>query len=242
MHIIPVPDADELDRYSIAVAENNHMNLPGAAENAAQVKPRPGVKPQPVPVRMGEPSVFDHVVFIIKENRSYDQYFGDLAKGNGDPSLHVYGDDVVPNQRKLAQEFVLLDNFYANGGNSADGHQWVTQATETDYTHWAADGGRSYPKNGDDPLAFANSGFLWDHLAQHHKSFVDFGEYVGELQSQFKWSNADDNRLRAKLLTEYTQGRRDFSGMFDTKAPIARLNLYLVKDFPGVFLAMFSGR
>jgi hypothetical protein len=181
---------------------------------------------------MGEPSVFDHVVFIIKENRSYDQYFGDLSKGNGDPTLHVYGDDVIPNQRKLAQEFVLLDNFYANGGNSADGHQWVTQGTETDYTHWAADGGRSYPKNGDDPLAFASSGFLWDHLAQHHKTFADFGEYEGELQSQFKWSDADDNRLRAKLLTEYTQGQRDFSGMFHTVAPIARLNQYVVKDYP----------
>ena len=168
VHIIPVPDADELDRYSIAVADNNHMNLPGAALAAsdAQEQAAARVKPQPVPARMGEPSLFDHVVYIIKENRSYDQYFGDLPKGNGDPSLHVYGDDVVPNQRKLAQEFVLLDNFYANGGNSADGHQWVTQATETDYTHWAADGGRSYPKNGDDPLAFAGSGFLWDHLAR----------------------------------------------------------------------------
>ena len=91
------------------------------------------------------------------------------------------GDDVIPNQRKLAREFVLLDNFYANGGNSADGHQWVTQAAETDYTYWPGYTGRSYPKNGDDPLAFANSGFLWDNALLRKRTFADFGEFAGVL-------------------------------------------------------------
>ena len=230
VHIIPVPDADELDRYSIAVAENSHLQLKSAvlAAGSLQEKPRSGARPQPVPARMGEPSTIDHVVYIIKENRSYDQYFGSLGKGNGDPSLNQYDVSVIPNHRKLAQEFVLLDNFYANGGNSADGHQWVTQAAETDYTYWPGYNGRSYPKNGDDPLAFAGSGFLWDHLVAHHKTFADFGEYEGEMGGK-------DGGMRARLLDEYKQGS-DFEGAFATRAPIARLNQYVVKDFPNYSL------
>jgi Phosphoesterase family len=226
VHVIPVPDADELSRYSIAVAENNHMYLGDdlQATGVLQAKPNLNAKARPVPARPGEPSTIDHVVYIIKENRSYDQYFGSLGKGNGDPSLNMYGDDIIPNQRKLARDFVLLDNFYANGGNSADGHQWLTQAAETDYAYWPGYNGRSYPKNGDDPLAFAGSGFLWDHLAAHHKTFADFGEYVGEM-------GAKSGEFRAKLLDEYKQGS-EFAGMFATEAPIARLNQYLIPDYP----------
>jgi YVTN family beta-propeller protein len=224
VHIIPVPDEDQLARYSIAVAENNHMSLQSDFLTAAQQRPVTSAASRPIPARAGERSTIDHVVYIIKENRSYDQYFGSLGKGNGDPSLDVYGDEVIPNQRKLARDFVLLDNFYANGGNSADGHQWVTQAAETDYTYWPGYNGRSYPKNGDDPLAFAGSGFLWDNLSAHHRSFADFGEFVGEMAEK---NSAD----RASMLNEYKQGS-EFVGNFATKAPIARLNHYLVPDYP----------
>ena len=230
VHIIPVPDADELARYSIAVAENNHMRLQGDLQVASesQTSRAARAKPQPVPDRAGEPSTIDHVVYIIKENRSYDQYFGSLGKGNGDPSLNVYDDSVIPNQRKLARDFVLLDNFYANGGNSADGHQWVTQAAETDYTYWPGYNGRSYPKNGDDPLAFAGSGFLWDHLAAQHKTFADFGEYVGQMSGK-------DDAVRIDLLNRYKNGDQ-FIDTFSTKAPIARLNQFLIADYPAYAL------
>ena len=224
VHLIPVPDEDELSRYSIAVAENNHMNLQGELQAVADLKPNPNAKPRPVPGRVGEPSTIDHIVYVIKENRSYDQYFGSLGKGNGDPSLDMYQDDVIPNQRKLARDFVLLDNFHANGGNSADGHQWLTQAAETDYAYWPGYDGRSYPKNGDDPLAFAGSGFLWDHVVAHKKTFADFGEYEGQMGGK-------DGDLRAKLLANYKQGS-DFTGTFSTQAPIAHLNQYVAKDYP----------
>jgi YVTN family beta-propeller protein len=225
VQIVPVPGEDELGRYSIAVAQNNHMSLKSdLLAGAAQQKPNPFAAPRPIPAHPGEPSMIDHVVYIIKENRSYDQYFGSLGKGDGDPSLDTYGDDIIPNQRKLARDFVLLDNFYANGGNSADGHQWVTQAAETDYTYWPGYNGRSYPKNGDDPLAFAGSGFLWDHLSEHHKTFADFGEYVGEMEGK-------NSTLRAKLFDEYKRGS-EFVDAFATKAPIARLNQYLIPDYP----------
>lgn len=226
VHIIPVPDADELSRYSVAVAEDNHMALRSELLPAAEThqEPNRAAKPQPVPARLGEPSTIDHVVYIVKENRSYDQYFGSLGKGNGDPSLNQYADEIIPNQRRLAQQFVLLDNFYANGGNSADGHQWLTQAAETDYTYWPGYNGRSYPKNGDDPLAYANSGFLWDPLSARHRTFADFGEFVGEM-------GAKSGDFRNSLLQQYRQGS-DFVGVFKTKAPIARLNQYIVPDFP----------
>ena len=133
----------------------------------------------------------------------------------------MVGDDVIPNQRKLAREFVLLDNFYANGGNSADGHQWVTQAAETDYTYWPGYIGRSYPKNGDDPLAFSNSGFLWDNALLRKRSFADFGEFAGVLAGM----------KRLKLLEEYKNGS-DFRDTFKSVAPIAPLNNYLITDYP----------
>ncbi|MGO9012887.1 MAG: alkaline phosphatase family protein [Bryobacteraceae bacterium] len=224
LHVIPIPDPAQLAGYTAAVGENNRLGLRNGAKARPAVAAR-ATTPLPVPMRAGDPSLIDHVVYIVKENRSYDQYFGDLGKGNGEPTLQQFGDDVVPNQRKLAREFVLLDNFYANGGNSADGHQWVTQASETDYTYWPGYGGRSYPKNGDDPLAYASSGFLWDNALLRNRTFEDYGEFVGNLPGMH----------RLKLLDDYKNGA-DFQGTFQTVAPIAPLNRYLVKDFPAYSL------
>ncbi len=150
--------------------------------------------------------------------------FGNIGRGNGDPSLEVYGEDVAPNQRRLAREFVLLDNFYATGGNSGDGHQWVTQANETDYTYWPGYNGRSYPKNGDDPLAYSNSGFLWDNALRHRKTFANFGEFAGYIP-KLKLTE------RNKLLDEYKAGL-EFHDRFMTVAPIIPLSKYTVKDYP----------
>jgi YVTN family beta-propeller protein len=223
VHVIPVPDTAQLAGYSVAVAENNHVALKGQGLATAEEK-RSVPAARPVPVRAGDPSPLEHIVYIIKENRSYDQMFGDLGKGNGDPSLQVYGDDVAPNQRKLAREFVLLDNFYATGGNSGDGHQWVTQASETDYSYWPGYGARSYPKNGDDPLAFANSGFIWDNAVNGTKTFADFGEFVGFIPKM-------QLKERMKLLEEYKSGN-DFVARFNTVAPISPLNKWVAKDYP----------
>src|ERR1022692_4432234 len=75
----------------------------------------------------------EHVIYIVKENRSYDQVLGDMKEGNGDPSLVLFGENVTPNEHKIARQFVLLDNFYVNGDVSADGHSWSTAAIATDY-------------------------------------------------------------------------------------------------------------
>ena len=111
------------------------------------------VKPVPVPERAGEPSSIEHVVYIIKENKTYDQVLGDIGKGNSEPKLCVLGREITPNHHALAEQFVLLDNYYCNGVLSADGHQWATQGYATDYLEKAFGGfPRSYPYTGDDPL------------------------------------------------------------------------------------------
>ncbi len=87
----------------------------------------------PIPKKVGDASPIKHVIYVIKENRTYDQLFGDMKEGNGDPSLCLFGDKVTPNHHKLARQFVLLDNFYVDGEVSADGHQWSMGAYATDF-------------------------------------------------------------------------------------------------------------
>jgi YVTN family beta-propeller protein len=121
----------------------------------------------------------DHVFYIIKENKTYDQVLGDLGQGNGDPSLTQYGWNVTPNHHRLARDFVTLDNFYTSGIVSADGHQWVTQSFVTDYIERAfGRWPRSYPFTGNDPLAFASTGFLWDNAKRAGLSVRVFGEFA----------------------------------------------------------------
>jgi YVTN family beta-propeller protein len=134
-------------------------------------------KPAPVPARLGEPSVFDHVVYIIKENRTYDQIFGDLPQGNSDPGLCMFGREVTPNHHALVEEFVLLDNYYCNGVLSADGHAWAMEGYVTDYLEKSFGGfTRSYPFSGDDPISFSATGFIWDQVLLHGLSFRNYGE------------------------------------------------------------------
>jgi YVTN family beta-propeller protein len=216
--VVDVPDAAQLASYTTAVLENNRQPLraTGAAPNAS-------AKPKAIPVRAGEPSLIEHVVYIIKENRTYDQLFGDLPRGNGDASLVMFGEDVTPNQRRLAQEFVLLDNFYATGGNSADGHQWATQANETSYCLWPGYTGRSYPFDGTDPIAYSSGGFLWDYALARKKTVRVYGEYAGRM--------AEPIPLRQQLLEQWMRGE-DFSTRWKITAPIAGLNKILATNYP----------
>ena len=183
----------------------------------------PATKAVALPARSGDPSLIEHVVYIIKENRTYDQVFGDIGKGNSEPSLTMFGRDVTPNQHKLAEQFVLLDNFYATGGNSADGHQWATQANETAYCLWPGYEGRSYPYNGTDPLAYSSSGFLWDYALARGRTVRVYGEYAGALP--------DDQKTRHELLAGWRNGEK-FRGRWNIKAPIAKLNTILAPYFP----------
>ncbi len=226
VNIVPIPDAAQLASYTTAVYENNHLTgilaaaLPGTSSSARTPKPAPAA----VPARAGDPSLIEHVVYIIKENRTYDQLFGDLEKGNGDPSLVMFGADVTPNHRCLAEQFVLLDNFYATGGNSGDGHQWVTQANETAYCLWPGYVGRSYPFDGTDPIAYSDSGFIWDAALRLKKTVRVYGEYAGRLPES-------DIRQRAILLDRWNRGD-DFTRDWKITAPLKPLNRILAANFP----------
>jgi YVTN family beta-propeller protein len=215
--IIPIPDFFQLSNYTAAVLLNNRMTPRAVASAAA-------ANPMPIPARSGDPSQIEHILLIVKENRSYDQVFGDIEKGNGDPSLVMFGRDVTPNQHRLAEEFVLLDNFYATGGNSADGHQWITQANETDYALWPGYGGRSYPFDGTDPIAYSKAGFLWDYALARHRSVRVYGEYAPSTRIPASGRQA--------LLTRWKNGD-DFSHDWTTTSPIPPLNGVLMHNFPG---------
>ena len=221
VNVVTIPDPAQLDSYTTAVAENNRIAT--ARQQLSSVQSS-GAPPLPVPSRAGDRSLIEHVVYIIKENRTYDQVFGDLRKGNGDPSLVMFGEDVTPNHRKLATEFVLLDNFYATGGNSGDGHQWVTQAAETSYALWPGYVGRSYPFDGTDPLAYANTGFLWDLARARGKTVKVYGEYAGRLPES-------DLTERATLLDRWQRGD-DLSRHWTITAPLAPLNAVLARNYP----------
>ncbi len=218
VHVVPVPDRGQLASYTTAVAENNHLHL------AAAPQPRTA-KPQPVaiPERSGDPSLIEHVVYIIKENRTYDQVFGGMEKGNGDPSLVMFGPDVTPNHHRLADQFVLLDNFYANGGNSGDGHQWVTQANETGYCLWPGYTGRSYPFDGSDPVAYSKAGFIWEAALSMKKTVRVYGEYAGRMSGI--------TQSREELLKRWEAGE-SFANEWHITAPIAPLNGILARNYP----------
>jgi hypothetical protein len=171
--VIRSPGKKELKAYTdTAIAVNNLSRATLSRE-----KPRDGIAPKPVPDRIGEPSVFKHVIYIIKENRTYDQILGDMKQGNGDPALCIYGADITPNTHKLSEEFMLLDNFYVSGKSSAEGHQWTDASIVTDYIEknmraWF----RSYPHVQTDALVYAPTGFLWDNATANRKKVKIYGE------------------------------------------------------------------
>jgi YVTN family beta-propeller protein len=179
LSLISIPNADALARDTQTVLDNCRRR----DAVAALEKPRTGVAPVPVPKRVGEPSVFKHVIYIIKENRTYDQVLGDIKEGNGDPDLCVFGHQVTPNQHKMCREFALLDNTYCSGINSAEGHQWTDSAFATDYIERSYCGfPRSYPDGMEekdvDALAYAPTGFIWDNALAHGKTLRDYGEFT----------------------------------------------------------------
>ena len=169
---VAIPSPVVLQRYTHQVHDD--FQIPQSLR--AWEKKRDRRKKVPVPRRPDETSVFEHVVYIIKENRTYDQVFGDLPYGNNDPNLCIFGREVTPNQHALAEQFVLLDNYYCNGVNSADGHSWATEGYVTDHLEKSFGGfTRSYTW-GDDPLNYSSSGFIWDNALLHGLTFRNYGE------------------------------------------------------------------
>ncbi len=161
--IIKGPRRGALKKHTRTVVAVNQLSR---IEQTA-LPPRPDIKPVPVPERTGEPSVFKHVLYIIKENRTYDQVLGDMPGGDGDSTLCVFGKMVTPNAHKISKDFLLMDNFSVAGKCSGEGHQWTDASIVTDYIERNIWGWfRSYPHVQTDALVYAPTGFLWDQAVQ----------------------------------------------------------------------------
>jgi YVTN family beta-propeller protein len=180
LSLVPLPSKKGLAAFTqIALA---NLRYPLLAQ--ARLPARTNQPARPVPERVGEPGVFQHVVYIIKENRTYDQVLGDVKEGNGNADLCVFGERVTPNQHQLVRDFTLLDNTYCCGILSADGHQWADAAFATDYVEREFAGWpRSYPAGGagldtKDALAYSPAGFIWNNALAHGKTVRDFGEFT----------------------------------------------------------------
>ncbi len=177
--VIPVPAGPGLAAMTARVVQNNGFD----ETHDRLAEGRAGVPPRAIPRRAGDPSLIKHVIYIIKENRTYDQVLGDVRGGNGDPSLVFFGPDVAPNHHRLATEFVLFDNFYVNADVSPDGHNWSDAAIANDYVqkNWPAtysNRGRDYDYEGSQPAAYPRSGFLWDAAQRAKITYRIYGEFT----------------------------------------------------------------
>jgi YVTN family beta-propeller protein len=190
--IIPLSSLN-LPAMTTQVLYNNHWDLTENIEAASGGSSK--TPPTAIPAKIGDPSLIKHVFVVIRENRTYDQILGDVAAGNGDASLAVFGVSsplagnatydpagytvITPNAHSLVQRFPLLDNYYDPSRQSADGHNWITQAMapysdDIQSPDWL----RDYPSNGGEALAYQKVGHLWDQAAKYKVSFENFGEYI----------------------------------------------------------------
>lgn len=177
--VIDPPDLAALAAYSDTVLKNS----PYRDALLDRVETGEG---NPVPARPGDPSPIQHVIYIVKENRTYDQVLGDLGKGNGDKSLTLFGENISPNHHKLAREFVLFDNFYVNADVSADGHNWSTSAIAPDYVQkmWPnsyAARRRHYDYEGGEPAALPPAGYIWTNAAAAGITLRSYGWWVNNI-------------------------------------------------------------
>ncbi len=231
LSLVPVPSAKELPSLSEEVSRNLRRD----AILASQQPARPGMTPLPVPERIGEPSVFKHVIYILKENRTYDQVLGDDPRGNGRADLCIFGKDITPNLHKIAREFVLLDNTYCSGILSADGHLWSTTAYATDYMEKSFAGfPRSYPdgmdENGYDALAYSPAGFLWDNILKHGKTLRNFGEFAAPV---VKWKDPEKKGSPSFTACYRTWKGKSEEVLFGCATEVESLKPYTPKDYVG---------
>ncbi|MBT8160669.1 MULTISPECIES: beta-propeller fold lactonase family protein [Arthrobacter] len=189
--LVDTPNTEQLDKYTQQVRSNNGFDKGddgGRGSQSGQGNQGQRSPETIVPRRPGEDSPIKHVIYVVKENRTYDQVFGDMGKGNGDPSQAIFGKDVTPNHHKLADQFVTLDNFYANGEVSQNGWQWATQASSNPYNETGtaqgyAGNGSQYDSEGYHPDVAAagpdpSHAYLWDKLAQNKIPFRNYGQFV----------------------------------------------------------------
>jgi len=222
-------DADVATWTSTVFAQN------GWGDSGTDVKQATGTKAKavPVPTRIGDPSTIKHVFLLVKENRTYDQVYGDMPQGNGDASLAQFGAKVTPNQHALAQQFGLYDNTYDIGTNSAEGHNWIMQGDDPEYTESSAgEYVRSYDTE-DDVLGHQRSGFLWTAVQAAGDTVRNYGEFT---QFETKPATATWQQYYCAATSVDAGGDpaqlTDPSIKQDTESPIPSLNAITDHDYP----------
>jgi len=223
----PLPSDRQIGRYTDTVFAQNGWGHGDVTQGNG------GARPVPVPARLGDPSTIKHVFLLVKENRTYDQVYGDDSRGNGDPTLAQFGAKVTPNQHALAKQFGLYDNVYDIGTNSAEGHNWLMQGDNPEYTESSAgEYIRSYDTE-DDVLGHQRSGFLWTGVESAGNSVRNFGEFT-----QFETKPADATWQKYYCVARSVDGGSDPAALTDpsvrqdTESPIPSLNSITNHDYP----------
>ena len=232
--IVPIPNKTELALDTKKVAENNHWDL--AVNIASAGNPDPKATPVAIPAHIGEPSLIKHVFMIIRENRTYDQMLGDVAAGNGDAELAVFGGKDTPNMHDLVKRFPLLDNFYDPSRQSADGHQWIVESMapyQDDIQ--APDWIRSYPGgNAGDSLAYTKNGFVFQEAVQAGLSLKIYGEYSENeffptKQGHPSWLQFYNDSLAFEAGTEK---KLKYQNAIQVESSVPVVSDHLIKNFP----------
>ena len=212
------------------------------------VRAKPPKSPSIVPSEVSAGSPIKHVIYVIKENRTYDQVFGDIKKGNGDPSLTLFGEEVTPNHHAIANQWVLLDNLYCDGEVSVDGHSWSNSAYATDYNEkmWPPQyGGHSQTMRA--AAYVPASGHLWDLAARKGLTYRSYGEYaarasdgttmdaapgvgglVGHVAPKYKLPGMRDTDNVREFIREFDEYEKNF----DSPDPNKRLPNFIVMSMP----------
>ncbi len=196
---LDVPDSNKLAAYTRQVMSNTPYR------DALIMRPLKAPKPgtNPIPSRLGDPSPIKHILYIIKENRSYDQVMGDIKGGNGDPSLTIFGEKITPNIHALAKQYVLLDNLYCNGDVSGNGHPWSTAAYGTDIGErsWMLDYGGKAPWSISDLDLYPPVGRIWDVCERMGKTFASY---------YYTWTTSNTHRHMPADWEKVLNQKRDF--------------------------------
>ncbi len=207
-------------------------------------KARASAQPSVIPSAVGQGSPIEHVIYIIRENRTYDQVLGDLPRGNGDPRLTLFGRKITPNGHALAEQFATFDNFYADGEVSVDGHSWSNSAYATDFNEkwWPANYG-SHSKTLAAPAYVPAAGHIWDLARRKGLTYRSYGEYAsrvsdgtgmeasqgadglqGHVSKSYRGFEARDTENLAVFLKEFDQ----FEASFDNPDASVRLPNFIV--------------
>ncbi len=195
-------DAAKLDEYTDIVMGNTpYRDSMLDAVNTGEGNP--------IPWAPGQKSPIEHVIYIVKENRTYDQVLGDIGKGNSDPALTLFGENISPNHHKLAREFVLFDNFYVNADVSADGHNWSTSAIANDYVQkmWPnsyAGRRKHYDYEGGEPAAYPPAGYIWTNAGSAGVSMRNYGWWTTNLPERAPLGGVQVKEVRDPVLRPVT--------------------------------------